>query len=251
MLKIVVPMAGRGSRFADAGFTAPKPLVPVHGVPMIKLVIGNLTPSQPHQFIFICQREHDAAYGLTARLADWAPGSQIVLLDRITEGAASTVLAARDHITSDPLMIANSDQYVDLDINEYLAALQNHGGLIMTMTANDPKWSFVGFDAAGIPNRVVEKEVISDQATVGIYNFARGSDFIDAAETMIAANDRVNGEFYVAPVYNYLIRSGASIATYDVGGEADGMYGLGTPADLALFLSLPISERVGHKVSLP
>jgi NDP-sugar pyrophosphorylase family protein len=244
ILTIVIPMAGRGSRFADAGYLDPKPLIPVAGQPMIKLVIDNLSPSRAHRFVFICQRAHVAEYGLRPRFEAWAPGCAIVELDGITEGAACTVLTARDHIGVGPLMIANSDQYVDIDINDYLAAQDGVDGLIMTMTADDPKWSFVALDDEAHVTRVVEKEVISSEATVGIYNFASGADFIRAADGMIAAGKRVNGEFYVAPAYEELIAEGQDIRIFNVGSEANGMYGLGTPADLDLFKSLGMPEKI-------
>jgi dTDP-glucose pyrophosphorylase len=244
-LTIVVPMAGRGSRFADAGFTDPKPLIPVRGVPMIKLVIDNLTPRRrAHRFVFICQREHVKAYGLEARLAAWAPGSAIVQLDGVTDGAACSVLAADAFLDDSPLMIANSDQYLDVSIDDYLDSMSGLDGLIMTMTASDRKWSFAAVGADGLVTQLAEKEPISDEATVGVYNFARGRDFADAAREMIARDLRVNGEFYVAPVYNMLIEKGARVAIRNIGSEADGFYGLGVPADLALFLSLPVADRV-------
>lgn len=246
MLNIVVPMAGAGSRFAKAGYTDPKPLIPVNGVPMIKLVIDNLRPASPHRFIFICQAAHIEAYGLVDKLSAWAPGCAILGLDGLTEGAACTVLAARALIDNDDaLMIANSDQYVDIGIDAYLDSMTSRAldGLIMTMKASDPKWSFVGLDAENMVTTVVEKEVISDEATVGIYNFARGSDFVGAADEMIARDLRVNNEFYVAPTYNQLIEQGSKIGVFNVGEEAAGMYGLGIPADLDLFLSLPVCAR--------
>lgn len=247
MINIVVPMAGLGSRFSQAGYQVPKPLIPILGIPMIKLVVANLRPNMPHRFIFICQRMHVATYGIEEKLTQWAPGAALIQLDGLTEGAACTVLAASSYIDNDtPLMIANSDQYIDADINHYLEymATQKLDGLIMTMEANDPKWSFVGLNEAGSVTKVVEKEVISNEATVGIYNFRRGKDFVQAAKNMIAQNQRVNGEFYVAPVYNALIEQGAQVEIWNIGTEANGMYGLGTPADLDLFLSLPISQRV-------
>ena len=246
MLNIVVPMAGAGSRFAKAGFQTPKPLIPVRGVPMIRLVIENVRPQREHRFIFVVQEAHDLEYGLAQQLAAWAGNNTaIVRVNGLTEGAACTVLAGAQWFDSkDPLMIVNSDQWVDVSIDDYLRradAFQD--GLIMTMQANDPKWSFVGLTPEGRVTRVVEKEVISDMATVGIYNFARGADFVAGAKDMIAANERVNGEFYVAPVYNRLIRSGAEVGVFSIGREADGMYGLGIPADLDLFLNLPVSDK--------
>lgn len=246
MITIVIPMAGRGSRFADAGYTTPKPLIPIHGVPMIRLVIKNIRPAQEHRFVFICQREAVAAYGLRERLQTWAPGSGLVELDGVTEGAACTVLTAVDEIDPEqPLMIANSDQYVDIAIDDYLDDMRDRDldGLIMTMDADDPKWSFAEVDAQGLVRRVVEKQPISRHATVGIYNYGRAGDFIEGAHEMIRQDLRVNGEFYVAPVYDRMIAAGARIGIHDVGSEGAGMYGLGIPADLESFLALPLSSR--------
>ncbi len=247
MQNIVIPMAGAGSRFAKVGYKDPKPLIPVHGVPMIRVIINNLRPRQEHRFIFICQNAHVLAYGLQDKFAAWAPGSKVVTIDGLTEGAACTVLKVKDMIDNeDPLMIANSDQYIDASIDEYLASMEldNKDGLIMTMKADDPKWSYVGFDQNGGVNRVIEKEVISDEATVGIYNFRKGHDFVVAAEKMIKADERVNGEFYVAPTYNEMIAEGKNIGIHNIGSVEDGMYGLGTPDDLNYFLALPLSMRV-------
>lgn len=247
MLNIVIPMAGAGSRFANAGYQDPKPLIPVHGLPMIKVVIDNLRPKQAHRFIFICQRAHVARYALIEKLKTWAPGCEVILLDELTEGAACTVLTAKDLINDDnPLMIANSDQYIDIDINDYLTYMtqEDLDGLIMTMTAEDPKWSFVGFDESGKVNRVVEKQAISDEATVGIYNFKHGQDFIRAAELMIKKDLRVNNEFYVAPTYDQLIFQHKHIGIYNIGKENNGMYGLGIPTDLEQFLQSPISANI-------
>lgn len=245
MLNIVVPMAGRGSRFANVGYELPKPLIPVSGHPMIRLVLNNLRPTQAHRFIFLCLREHIEKYQVDRLLLNWEPGSRIVVVDEVTEGAACTVLLAKDLInTNDSLMIANSDQWVDIDIDSYLASMEtsNLDGLIMTMWADDPKWSFVRLNAQNQVTEVVEKQVISNEATVGIYNFRHGSDFVTAAESMIDKNLRVNGEFYVAPVYNELISQGHVVGFYNVGSVGNGMYGLGTPDDLNAFLETPAAR---------
>lgn len=243
MLNIVVPMAGRGSRFADAGYSLPKPLIPVHGQPMIRVVIENLKPNAPHRFHFLLLREHAEQYGLAEHLRAWAPGCELIFVDEVTEGAACTVLLAREQIDSaDPLMIANCDQYVDVDIDAYIESMGEADGLIMTMAADDPKWSFVRFDDAGRVVEVVEKKVVSNEATVGIYNYRRGSDFVAAADEMIRANLRVNNEFYVAPAYNEMIRKGMELRCFNIGSVGAGMYGIGTPADLELFLTLPASN---------
>jgi len=237
MINIVIPMAGAGTRFRTENYSDPKPLIDINGFPMIKLVIKNLTPTIPHRFIFICQRAHLEKYNLYKKLEAWSPGSVVIAIEGVTDGAACTVLMARQYIDNqDHLMIANSDQYVNTSIDDYLRATQSNNldGLIMTMKANDPKWSYVGFDE-GLVTHVVEKEVISDEATVGVYNFCAGKDFVNAADEMIKKNFRVNNEFYVAPVYNQLINNNKKYGVFNIGLVSDGMYGLGTPKDLEFF----------------
>jgi dTDP-glucose pyrophosphorylase len=241
MLNIVLPIAGRGSRFSAVGYAQPKPLIPVRGKPMIEVVVDNLRPACPHRFIFLSLREHIEKWSMTDVLRSAAPGCEIVPVDAVTEGAACTVLLAEKFIDSDqPLMIANTDQYIAADVDDYIAqsARSDCDGLIMTFTASDPKWSFVRKDSDGRIVEVVEKRVVSDEATVGIYNFRRGSDFVRSAHAMIRADLRVNGEFYVAPTYNQLIAEGATIRSYRIRPEGEGMFGLGTPEDLDKFLKL-------------
>jgi len=252
-----MPIAGRGSRFAECGFKVPKPLIPVHGVPMIEVVVNNIRPSQPHRFIFVALREHLDHLGIHEILQKIAPGCSVVPVERVTEGPACTVLLAREWIDSDdPLMIANSDQWVDINIDDYLTEMNRRlaDGLIMTMWANDPKWSYVAFGPDDTVINVVEKKVISNDATVGIYNFRHGRTFVDAADDMIASNMRVNGEFYVAPVYNGIIAMGRKVVARNVGRERQGMWGLGIPRDLEMFLKDPISQRIAltrSKISHP
>lgn len=245
MLNIVIPMAGAGTRFVQEGYSLPKPLIPLHDMPMIQVVVNNLRPKCLHRFIFICQKKHVEQYQLNSFLQTIAPGSCVMSIEGVTEGAACTVLLAKSYINNhDALMIANCDQYVDLNINDYLCGFANPclDGLIMTMKASDPKWSFAAVDAEGYVSQVAEKKVISDEATVGIYNFRDGRCFVSAAEEMIHDNERVNGEFYVAPVYNRLIKHGQKIGIYNIGFDGSGMHGLGIPQDLMRFMALPLSK---------
>jgi len=239
MINIVIPMAGHGSRFSKAGYKDPKPLISVNGKPMIQLVIENLKPSREHRFIFICQGEHLKNYPLRTLLEETAPGCKIIEVNQVTEGSACTVLLAKDYINNqDQLMIANCDQYLDVDMDEYLAILDDPSAdaLIMTMKADDNKWSFIKLNEKNEITLVVEKEVVSDEATVGIYNYQKGSDFIRSAEQMIMKEFRVNNEFYVAPAYNEMIQDGKKINYFNVGELGQGMYGLGTPEDLEIYL---------------
>jgi dTDP-glucose pyrophosphorylase/predicted SnoaL-like aldol condensation-catalyzing enzyme len=232
-------MAGRGSRFAAAGYKDPKPLIPVGGKPMIQWVIENVRPKREHRFIFICLAEHLSKYpDVSATLSKVCPGSTIVEVDSITEGAACTVLLARKHIDNqDPLMIVNADQFVEIDINAYLDEMDHQcaDGLIMTFWSDNPKWSYCKIGVDQNVAEVVEKKVVSNQATVGIYNYRFGSDFVRAADLMIKNDLRVNNEFYVAPVYNQLIAEGRKVVTKATGREYDGMFGLGVPEDLCFF----------------
>lgn len=239
-------MAGRGSRFAKEGYELPKPLIDVNGKHMIEVVINNLKPTCEHRFIFVCQNEHIERYKLTSIFDRSCSNYEIVSIDGITEGAAITVLKARQYFdSSDPLMIANSDQWVDVDIDEYLQDIDARGlcGSMLTMKANDPKWSYAKVTDDGFVTEVVEKVVVSDEATVGIYNFSNGKDFCKYADYMVGKNIRSGGEFYVAPVYTYMAQVGFEIGVYNIGTEAKGMYGLGIPKDLELFLSLDISKN--------
>lgn len=247
MLNIVVPMAGRGSRFAAVGWDIPKPLIPVHGRAMIEVVVNNLRPSRDHRFVFICQRTHILDYRLPALLERVAPNCSVIPVDGVTAGPACSVLLAVDQIDNDdPLMIANCDQWIDCDIDEYLSYAPSaaNSGLIMTMTAQSPKWSFIRRDADHRVVEVVEKQVVSNEATTGVYHFARGKDFVSAAAEMIRRDERVNGEFYVAPVYNRLLARSGLIRTFCVGTDENGMFGLGTPEDLERFLRLDFAHRL-------
>ena len=143
-------------------------------------------------------------------------------------------------------MNANADQYIDFDINEYLDTIssQNLDGMIMTMKSQDPKWSYAKTNNDGFVIETAEKKVISDDATVGIFNFSKGKDLVRAAEQMIKDNIRVNNEFYTCPCYNYLIKEGKKIGIYGIGEEYNGMYGLGIPKDLNFFINHPLSQKV-------
>jgi NDP-sugar pyrophosphorylase family protein len=232
-INIVIPMAGRGSRFSEAGYKNPKPMIQVKNMPMIEFVVKNLTPKKySPNFIFICQKDILQNIEFTDFLQKLTVPHQLISIDYITNGAAETVLLAREHINNDDhLMVANCDQFVDIEIDDYLDFAFQSEGCIMTMYANHPKWSYIKYINNKIVD-VVEKEVVSDDATVGIYNFQAGKMFVNGADAMIQKDKTVNGEFYVAPVYKELIEGGMNITIYDVSGR---MHGLGTPEDLVEF----------------
>lgn len=228
-MNVLIPMAGAGSRFAQAGYTFPKPLIEVNGKPMIQLVVENLNIDARH--IFVVQKTHYEKYNLKHLLNLISPGCKIVQVDGMTEGAACTTLLAKEFIDNDePLVFANSDQFLDWDSNEFMYSMEADGvdGGILSFTATHPKWSFAKLDHDGFVSEVAEKKPISDIATTGIYYWKHGSDYVKYAEQMIEKNVRFNNEFYVCPVFNEAIGAGKKIKTFHI----DGMWGLGTPEDL-------------------
>jgi HAD superfamily hydrolase (TIGR01509 family) len=233
-LNVLIPMAGAGSRFEQAGYTFPKPLIEVNNKPMIQVVIDNLNIDA--NFIYVVQKTHREKYNLDTMLNLITPGCKVVEVDGLTEGAACTALLAKDYINNDaPLFFANSDQFVEWDSNEFMYKMNetNADGGIVTFKATHPKWSFAKINQhTGLVEEVAEKNPISDNATVGYYYWKHGSDFVKYAEQMIEKNIRVNNEFYVCPVFNQAIEDVKEIRTFNV----KKMWGLGTPEDLNYFL---------------
>ena len=232
-MNVLIPMAGAGSRFAQAGYTFPKPLIEVSGKPMIQVVVDNLNVES--HFIFIVQKEHYEKYNLQSVLNLIAPGCDIVQVDGLTEGAACTTLLAKELINNNqPLLMANSDQFVEWNSNECLYAFtaDSIDGGIITFESTHPKWSYAKLGEDGLVEKVAEKNPISNLATVGIYYWKQGSDYVKYAEQMIKNNTRTNGEFYVCPVFNEAIADGKKIRTKSI----EKMWGIGTPEDLNHFL---------------
>jgi HAD superfamily hydrolase (TIGR01509 family) len=233
-MNVLIPCAGLGSRFAAAGYTFPKPLIDVEGKPMIQMVVDNLNIDA--KYIFIVQQEHYDKYNLKQLLHLITPNCEIVTVNGLTEGAACTTLLAKELIDNDqPLVLANSDQFVEWNSNEFMYSMTTEeiDGGILTFKATHPRWSFAKLDDRGFVTEVAEKNPISDIATVGIYYWKHGKDYVKYAEQMIANNTRVNNEFYVCPVFNEAIADNKKIRTFHI----DKMWGTGTPEDLQVFLN--------------
>ena len=232
-MNVLIPMAGAGSRFVSAGYTFPKPLIEVDGKPMIQVVVENLNIEA--NYTFIVQKEHYEKYSLQYLLNLIAPNCNIVQVDGLTEGAACTTLLAKEFINNNaPLVMANSDQFVEWNSNECLYAFNADGidGGIVSFKATHPKWSYAKVGDDGFVSEVAEKKPISDNATVGIYFWKKGSDYVKYAEQMIEKNIRTNNEFYVCPVFNEAIQDGKKVRIKDI----ERMWGIGTPEDLNYFL---------------
>ena len=232
-MNIVIPMAGGGTRFAKAGYVLPKPLIDVNGKPMIQRVVENLDFGISAKYTFIVQRDHYDRFDLGRRLDRLAHDCNIICIDGVTEGAALTVLLARHIINNDqPLVIANSDQLMEWDNRLFLQLAREYDGVIFTFLSESPKHSYAKIDKEGVVTEVAEKIVISPNATVGVYYWKKGMDFVDAAEDMVFTGETANGEYYVCPAFNNAIKAKKRISILPV----DYMHGLGTPEELKKYL---------------
>jgi HAD superfamily hydrolase (TIGR01509 family) len=238
-INIVIPMSGLGARFTKAGYKMPKPLIDVAGKPMIQRVIENIPIDG--RFIFILQKAHYDGYYLGTLLNSIAPGCEIITVDGQTQGAACTVLKAVDFIhNNEHLLIANSDQWIDWNVDSFMWSMiaSSADGGILTFKDDNPKWSFAKVGNDGWVSEVAEKRPISNNATCGFYYYKRGREFVEYANQMIAKDIRVNNEFYVCPAFNEAISAGKKIKTH----ECLGMYGMGLPEDLEATLQSKIFE---------
>jgi UDP-N-acetylglucosamine diphosphorylase / glucose-1-phosphate thymidylyltransferase / UDP-N-acetylgalactosamine diphosphorylase / glucosamine-1-phosphate N-acetyltransferase / galactosamine-1-phosphate N-acetyltransferase len=239
MINIVIPMAGQGSRFSQAGYKKPKPFIDVDGKPMIVRVLENLDYPDA-RYILIARKEHMEKEKELVEQIEKEFNAIVIPIDKLTEGTACTVLYARKYINNnEPLLIANSDQIVDMDIADFIDDCSDNklDGSILTFVDEfkDPKWSFAKIDKNNLVTKVKEKVVISEYATVGIYLFSKGEYFVNSTIDMIIENERVNGEFYTCPTYNYAIKENAKIGIYNI--DFKQMHGIGTPDDLNYYLS--------------
>jgi len=234
-MKVLIPMAGEGSRFVKEGYTFPKPLVDVNGKPMIQVVVENL--DFDCEYIFLVRKSHVEKYGGLIDTLDRITNGNFkyITVDGLTEGAACTALLAEELIdTDEDLLIANSDQSVEYEPQNF-TMLKNQtdcDAMVYTFNAVHPKWSFVKTNSRGFITEVAEKRPISNIATCGIYWYRHGADFVKYAKQMVKKDIRVNKEFYIAPVYNEMIQDGKTLIPFYV----HKMWGIGTPEDLGYYL---------------
>ena len=187
--------------------------------------------------VFVCYKDHYDKYDLHNILKNATDNNfEVVPVIGQTQGAAPAVLCSTSYIDNDnELIIANADQLIDGGINEFITSARegNKDGLIMTFNASHPRWSYARVDAQGKVLETAEKKVISNNATVGLYYFKKGSDFVHGAQSMINKDIKHNNEFYVCPVFNELILEGKNIFVYPI--HTEKMHGLGTPEEVEAF----------------
>lgn len=251
-MKIVIPMAGKGSRFQDAAATnpeyrKPKPLINIKGKPMIVWAIDSLSSFKldPANFIFICRQDQEDEFKISKSLKDlFSNKIKIILLDHITRGAAETVLKTKEFINSDEdMIISDSDHFFDGSFL-YKAVSEKDSktqGIIPVFKPpdKDPKWSFSLVGRNNIIKAVGEKDKrlanMGALANIGGYYFTNGKVFVREVENAISENDLTGDEgkkeFYVAPIYQRLINKGMKI----VAAITPAVWGLGTPKDVEHF----------------
>jgi NDP-sugar pyrophosphorylase family protein len=239
-IQVVIPAAGAGSRFREVGVNTPKPLIPISGIPMIVWVITNFSLFPEDKLVIVCQESDNIKEHLD-EFSHLVPCKiEFVEINGLTDGPATTVALAANNLDLDmPVIIANSDQFVSAGLAEFVESVRESRfeGTILTMEASGNKWSYVGRDEFGKITEVVEKQEISSEATVGIYAWSTARRMIEGIEYLKSINLKVNNEFYLAPTYGFLIEKGLSIGTVSVGSHGNAVHGLGTPADLDLFLN--------------
>jgi NDP-sugar pyrophosphorylase family protein len=229
---VIIPMAGLGSRFSTANYALPKPLIDVNGKTMIERAVESLNIEGEYHFLLRRTEYLDACIEAIHRAC---PTAQYKIIDTVTEGAAASVLLFKEFINNDDeLVVANCDQIMEWDSAKALTDMRQYDGAVVTITSTDPKHSYVAFENNKVSN-FAEKEVISDVALTGIHYWRHGKDYVASAEQMISNNDRSrNGEFYVAPTYNYMIRDGKQIGVHMI--DESEIHFVGTPTDLEKYL---------------
>ena len=232
---VVMPMAGRGSRFNGSGYDRPKPLIEVEGRPMFVNALESIKKLAFSKLIIVALKEHEEYFGVKAYIKQHIRyETQLILLDGVTEGQLCTVLAARDYLnTHEDVLIVSSDTIIDSDLHlDILRKPVGCKGLISVANMPGTHWSFAKTDAAGKVVEVAEKVRISDHASTGMYYFAHGRDLVTLGGQIISNDERTKGEFYVIPVYQKLIDQGAHVGIT----QAQAMWDMGTPDALSAYL---------------
>jgi dTDP-glucose pyrophosphorylase len=250
-LQLLIPAAGKGSRFAEVGFHLPKPLIPIWEIPMLVWVISNFSLQSDDVIKVLCQKAH----AIPKSLQDFSQKLQcrieFIEIDFWTDGPAHSLEILLEGVPDiSPVICANSDQYIFSGLPDFLTAVRDgkSQGQILTMEATSNAWSYIGRDESGKVNRVVEKEEISREATVGVYGWDSASTLRSALAWQRTSGVKVNNEYYVAPSYQYLIGNDLDISTHSVGEHGVGVHGLGIPKDLAHFLELAPAREVYQRL---
>ncbi|MEO5340523.1 MAG: glycosyltransferase family 2 protein [Magnetococcus sp. MYC-9] len=235
-MRFVIPMAGLGQRFTEAGYPSPKYLLEAHGRTLLEWAVGSLPLELADLILFVGLASHAAHAPLEGVLERVSAGRahRWIVLDAPTGGQAETVLAAAEWIDNEAdLLIFNIDTAFR---SETLSARlrdpsAKRDGILGSFAGQGDHWSFARLDAAGIVTETAEKVRISEHALTGLYHFSRGADFVRVARRALAQGERSGGEYYIAPLYNHLIQEGRRFMLDPV----QQLIPMGTPQELEHF----------------
>jgi len=226
-MNIVIPMAGLGSRFSDAGYTTPKPFIEIEGKPMIFEAVNTL--GFEGNYIFIIRKDEY----IKSKMKEIFPDSQIIEVDYLTDGPASSVMLVKEFINNDEeLIVANCDQIMWWDSDTVIKQIRamDYDGVVVTYHETTPKNSYARINRRGHVTKMAEKQVISNVSLNGIHYWKKGKYFVESTESMVEKNIRFNNEFYVSLTYNQMIEKGLKVGIYHIPNEFHNA--VGTPDDL-------------------
>lgn len=215
-----MPMAGEGSRFRDAGWTTPKPLIELDGKPLFMHAIESVkVDGAPMKYSFIVRQEHIDEYGIDKGIRQTIPDAMIYSVSKTTRGAVETCLKAEAGIVDDDAVVVmdcdlefSSRKYSDI-IRRVLNLPESDakGGALVSFESDLPKYSYAAIGDDGLVKRTAEKEVISNNALCGAYFFSSGKEFKEAAHRLLNEPVMLKPEFYVSLLYNYLLKDGSPV----------------------------------------
>jgi NDP-sugar pyrophosphorylase family protein len=226
-------MAGNGSRFPKEKYL-PKPLIDVHGKPMICRALESLNLDGTYHFVIRLDEYTEVVKDL---ISNYVNSCTFIEVDKTTEGPACSALLFEDQIDNDEeLVIANCDQIMEWNSYLFLLNARQFDGCVVTYYSTTDKNSYIRIDKQGLGLELREKVVISNIGLNGIHYWKHGTYFVNSSKKMIVANDRApNGEFYIAPTYNYMINAGQQVGIYHIPNEQH--HAVGTPEDLDIYLN--------------
>lgn len=244
--RILIPMAGAGQRFADAGYTVHKPAIMTvdratgQEKPMVVCATKDLpgVAADGSNVIYVDRNFHKTD-GVEDAIRAWYPQAAFITVDHLTEGQACTCMLAEPYLDPEqPLLIAGCDNGMDIDRDAFDALTKECDCIVFTyrhneaVLANPNAYGWMIADAAGNITGTSIKKAISDSpmedpAVVATFWFRRAAVFIEATKKMIAENDRINGEFYVDQTVKHVLDLGYRAKIFDI----DRYVGWGTPAD--------------------
>lgn len=236
-----MPMAGEGSRFLKEGWTTPKPLILLHGVPLFKRAIGSVRAENiPMKYSFIVRQNHVEEYEIDKGIQTFLPEANIFAVEKTTRGAVETCLIAESAIDDNDAVVVmdcdlefRSKRFIELiKLALFQSGEEAAGGALVSFESDSPKYSYAEVDRNKVVLRTAEKEVISNHALCGAYFFSNGKRFKEVAHQLLNEQNFAKPEYYVSLLYNYLIAAGEKIYLASM----EEYYSYGTPEELKRYL---------------